>query len=128
MNKKFLSIIFCSAITFLSFGKNATVSAFKQEAVTRIIETSNTDKKIHYIFTEYLQGVKISMLLGRPVGIHTVDNYCYFLGCQKNDLNNFLDIDNNSPLCDAEGNIINKDVINDFMALAEKVEEHLHNN
>ena len=68
------------------------------------------------------------MLLGIHVGIHTVKNYCYFFGCQKNDLYNFLDINNNNSLCNDEGDIINQAVISDFMALAEKVKDRLLDN
>ena len=60
-----------------------------------MLESARRGTRINYIFTSYIPTIEISTLLGLQTGIHNVKNYCFLLGCKKEDLERLL----NSKIC-----------------------------
>lgn len=119
MSKKLIFILSGFVMLFICFSGNR-MFAYKQAALQRAMDAANKNFSRRYMFTDYLPRVRMSMLLGLPTPLHCAENYCWFLNCNTNELNNLLD----GTFSDKDGTV-DKIMMDDFMNLAAKVKEKL---
>ena len=117
MSRK-LILRFCGIVAaFTSFFGNIAHS-YRPETVGIVAQWAKTNAKAKFIFVNYMPEIKMSMMLGLPVGIHNVGNYCFLLNCKRESLAYWLE-------GEIDGDKVNDVMIEDFMKLAEEVRRSL---
>ena len=111
---KKLILRFCGIVAaFASFCGNIAYS-YKEEAFKLALENARNNKIVRRTFMERIPNIEISEMSGLLSEIHNVRDYCFLLGCRKEDLTKLLD-------GSASGNCVDVKMIFDFMSLAKRV-------